>query len=82
MEPPTRFAYRWHPHAIDPDTNYSGEPLTLVEFVLSRHGDATSLTVTESGFEALPAARRFIARDANEGGWAIQVARIKAHAER
>src|SRR5918992_1558495 len=34
MEPEHTFAYRWHPYAIDKNTDYSAEPMTLVEFRL------------------------------------------------
>ena len=42
----------------------------------------TRLTVTESGFENVPAHRRAEAFRMNEGGWAEQVRNIKAHVER
>ena len=29
-----RFAYRWHPYAMDPAIDYAAEPMTLVEFTL------------------------------------------------
>ena len=32
MEPPRLFSFRWHPYAIDPKHDYSGEPTTLVVF--------------------------------------------------
>ncbi len=35
VEPPRRFAYRWHPFAVDPGVDYDQEPTTLVEFTLS-----------------------------------------------
>ena len=34
IEPERYFAYRWHPYAADPNTDYSAEPMTLVEFRL------------------------------------------------
>jgi hypothetical protein len=34
VEPETLFSYRWHPYAVDPAVDYSGEPTTLVEFTL------------------------------------------------
>src|SRR5207244_4347998 len=58
MEPERLFAYRWHPYAIDPKVDYSAEPTTLVEFRLERVKEGTRLTVVESGFDKLPAARR------------------------
>src|SRR4029453_19399463 len=32
MDAERLFAFRWHPYAIDPKTDYSNEPTTLVEF--------------------------------------------------
>jgi uncharacterized protein YndB with AHSA1/START domain len=81
IEEPRLFAYRWHPFAIDPDTDYSDEPTTLVEFRLEPTGSGTRLTVTESGFEALPEARRAAALRSNEGGWTAQMRNIAAHVE-
>ncbi len=81
MDQPHRFAFTWHPYAIDPEVDYSAEPPTLVEFMLERAGEGTRLTVTESGFDALPAERRDIALRMNEGGWTQQVQNIKAHVE-
>ena len=58
IEPEHYFAYRWHPCAVDPKVDYSGEPTTLVEFRLQPAGKETVLTVVESGFDRIPAARR------------------------
>jgi len=82
MEKPGYFAYRWHPYAIDPDVDYSVEEPTLVEFHLEETGAGTRLTVTESGFDRLPAARMPEAMRKNEGGWAFQLKNIQAHVER
>jgi uncharacterized protein YndB with AHSA1/START domain len=82
MEPSSLFAFTWHPYAVDPDRDYSGEPPTRVEFRLAPAGDGTRLTVTESGFDAIPAERRDEALRMNEGGWEEQVKNVKAHAER
>lgn len=81
MEAPAYFAYRWHPYAVDPDVDYSGEPTTLVEFRLEAAGGGTRLTVTESGFEALPDHRRPDALRMNTGGWEAQLKNVKAHVE-
>lgn len=72
VEPPHRLAFRWHPYAVG-DADYSHEPMTLVTFELQADGDATRLTVTESGFDAIPLARRAEAFGANEGGWTHQL---------
>src|ERR1700752_1666845 len=43
MEPERLFAYRCHPHAVDPTVDYSPEPMTLVEFTLDDTSDGTVL---------------------------------------
>lgn len=81
MEPTRVLAFTWHPYAIDPAVDYSAETPTLVQFELEPIAGGTRLTVTESGFDALPNHRRQDAFFRNEGGWAIQVQNIKAHVE-
>ena len=76
VEPERVFAYRWHPYAIEPGVDYSTEPTTVVEFRLDDAAEGTRLTVVESGFDKLPAARRDIAFRMNEGGWAAQIQNI------
>ena len=76
IEPETRFTYRWHPYAVDPKVDYSKEERTLVEFRLEETKGRTLLKVVESGFDAIPAARRATAFKMNDGGWAIQVQNI------
>jgi uncharacterized protein YndB with AHSA1/START domain len=81
IEPRRRFAYRWHPFAIDPDVNYDSEPTTLVEFTLSETDDGVLLTITESGFDAIPPARRSASFEANSEGWAIQTDLVRRYIE-
>jgi len=79
MVPERLFSFTWHPYAIEPGVDYSGEVPTLVEFRLEPHGDGTLLTVTESGFDRIPAHRRDEAFRMNDGGWAEQMQNIKRH---
>src|SRR6202011_5999200 len=79
VEPPQRFAYRWHPFAVDADVDYDAEPTTLVEFTLSPTPDEVLLTIVESGFDAIPAARRSAAFEGNSGGWAKQVELVRKY---
>ncbi len=81
MEKPHLFAFTWHPYAIDPNTDYSHEPPTLVEFRLKEIAGGTHLTITESGFDAIPEGRRPEALRMNEGGWTAQIENIRAHVE-
>ena len=76
MEPQRLFSFRWHPGAVDPRIDYSKEPTTLVEFTLADVADGVQLTVTESGFDQIPLARRAAAFSGNEQGWGIVVALI------
>jgi uncharacterized protein YndB with AHSA1/START domain len=79
IEPQRRFAYRWHPFKGDPDVDYDHEPTTLVEFTLSEVPDGVLLTITESGFDAIPEARRFTSFEANAEGWAIQTELVRKY---
>src|SRR5262245_55472990 len=79
LQPESYFAYRWHPYAIDPNVDYSKEPMTLVEFRLKEVAGGTQLDVSESGFERLPLARRAEAFRMNDGGWAQQLVNIERH---
>jgi len=79
MEPERLFSFRWHPYAIDPSVDYSAEPTTLVVFTLEEVTAGVMLTVTESGFDRIPLARRAKAFSANEGGWAIMVKVIEKY---
>jgi uncharacterized protein YndB with AHSA1/START domain len=72
IEAPRRISFRWHPFAVDEAVDYSKEPMTLIVFELEPMPGGTRLTITESGFEGIPLARRLAAFQANEGGWEAQ----------
>lgn len=71
MEPERLFSFRWHPFAIERGVDYSVEPTTLVVFILKEVANGVMLTVTESGFDGIPLARRAKAFTANEEGWGL-----------
>lgn len=79
IEPERRLSFRWHPYAIEPDVDYSKEPTTLIEFTLEEVPSGVMLTVTESGFEQIPLARRAIAFTANERGWGVVVTLVEKY---
>ena len=79
MQPEQIFSFTWHPYAIDPRIDYSKEGSTLVEFRLEKTATGTLLTLTESGFDKIPANRRFEAFRKNEGGWTQQLKNIEAY---
>jgi uncharacterized protein YndB with AHSA1/START domain len=83
IEPERLFSFSWgHPKSFDkasytPDA--AGLTRTVVEFRLDPAPTGTLLTVTESGFENLPADLRDVAFQRNEGGWAQQMKNIEAY---
>lgn len=79
IDPERLFSYRWHPYAIEPNVDYGKEPTTLVEFRLEEVTGGTRLTVTESGFDRIPAARRAEAFRMNDEGWAGQIKNIERY---
>lgn len=79
IEPERYFSYRWHPYAVDATVDYSAEPATLVEFTLEEANGGTVLTIVESGFDRIPAARRAEAFRMNDAGWTGQLKNIERH---
>ncbi|MFA6147046.1 MAG: SRPBCC family protein [bacterium] len=76
MDPGRLFSFRWHPYAVAPDLDYSGEPTTLVVFELEDDPNGTLLTVVESGFDGIPESRRAKAYEMHKQGWAGQMKSI------
>ena len=52
---------------------------TLVEFKLEEILTGTLLTLTESGFDKIPSARRLEAFRKNDEGWSQQMKNIESH---
>ena len=79
LQPEALFAFTWHPYAVDPKVDYSQETPTLVEFRLQKSATGTLLTVTESGFDKLPAHRRDTVLRMNISGWEEQLRNIERY---
>jgi uncharacterized protein YndB with AHSA1/START domain len=79
IEPRRRISFRWHPYAVDPGMDYTEEPTTLIVFDLEEEADGVLLTISESGFDQIPIARRAKAFAANDGGWAAQTMLIQKY---
>lgn len=77
--PERLLSMRWHPYAIDPAVDYSHEPTTLIVFELKEVEGGTLLTLVESGFDRIPAARRQEAFRMNSSGWDEQMINIEKH---
>jgi uncharacterized protein YndB with AHSA1/START domain len=77
MEPERLFSWRWQPGGdaeVDP-----AEPTTLVVFELEEVPEGTRLTVTESGFDRIPVARRARAYRENDEGWSGQMGALEKY---
>ena len=77
--PQRLLSWRWHPAAIDTAVDYSPEPTTLVVFELQDAEGGVELSVVESGFDKIPAARRAAAFRLNTSGWDEQLVNIEKH---
>lgn len=81
MEVERLFAFTWplvqHLDKESYTGDYSNAPRTLVEFRLEKTAAGTLLTLTESGFDKVPADWREQAFRGNEGGWTEQMKNIE-----
>ena len=82
MDPPRRFAWEWHPGAIDPDVDYSREPRTRVTFTLEPTAGGTRLTLSETGFTDVSLARRAKVFSDNSQGWTEVLTWFRSHVEK
>ncbi len=82
MDPERLFSFTWHPYAVEPNTDYSNETPTLIEFRLEPAGSGTLLRLTESGFDKIPDERRAEAWRMNDGGWTEQMKNIQSYVAR
>jgi uncharacterized protein YndB with AHSA1/START domain len=80
MEPERLFSWRWQPGG-DPDID-PAEPMTMVVFELEDVPEGTRLTVTESGFDQIPIARRSRAYRENDEGWTAQLENLSRYLAR
>ncbi len=69
VEPMNRFGYRWQ--LVPP---HPGQ--TLVVFTLDTVPEGTRITITETGFEALPEDARQTKVTDNTGGWEYMLGRL------
>ena len=81
MTPPRRFAWQWHPGAVDPAVDYAREAWTTVTFTLEPSAAGTRLSVAETGFNDISLARRAKVFQDNTQGWAEVIVWIQKYAE-
>ncbi|MGE0596708.1 MAG: SRPBCC family protein [Hyphomonadaceae bacterium] len=80
MAPPERFVFRWPDCPPGEDAGPDTVWLT-VAFTLQPRDGGTLVTVTETGFAALPEERRVSMLRDNCEGWEIQTVNLKRHVE-
>jgi uncharacterized protein YndB with AHSA1/START domain len=80
LESPRRLVFRWPDCAPGEDAGPDTVWLT-VEFSLQPQNAGTLVTVTETGFAALPEDRRAAMLRDNAAGWEIQTVNLKRHVE-
>lgn len=82
LDPPHLFAFDWpSEEGASPEVIGSPGATTRVTFLLEAQGTGTRLTLTESGFDHLPADLAAVKFRDNDGGWSIQAERIRAHVD-
>jgi len=81
MEHERLLSFRWHDFDEKSGVDIAEQPTTLVEFRLEPTAEGTRLTITESGFEAIPNPRRLEVLRGNTEGWNIQAKNIADHVE-
>jgi hypothetical protein len=64
---------------VEAGSDNKKEPTTLIVFELQQVPGGTLLTISESGFDQIPLARRAKAFTANEGGWTMQTKLIEKY---
>jgi uncharacterized protein YndB with AHSA1/START domain len=73
LDPPREFRVRW--------AAYEEVPALTTAFTLTPENGGTRATITESGYEAVPAAERQQWLDATGAGYAMSVENLKAQVE-
>ncbi|HEX7038244.1 MAG TPA: SRPBCC family protein [Pseudomonadales bacterium] len=79
IEPMRHLSFRWNPYVVEPGRDPMQEPMTLVTFELEEAPGGILLTITESGFDAVPLDKRAQVFADNEEGWAIQCRLIERY---
>ena len=78
VRPKVLLAFEW-PAYVEDEGVLEDEPWTLVEIRLAPEGEVTRVTITESGFDRLPARVRDRVRRENDGGWQAQARNLAEH---
>ena len=73
------FSFRWYDSDDPAQAHENQEPSLLVEFEITSTPSWTRLTITESGFAALPNKRRVELMRQNAEGWDIQAKNVAAY---
>lgn len=82
MEHESLFSLRWNHDNIEAGLPPEQQPTTRVDFKLEKTETGTRLTITESGFAALPESKRGAIMRGNTEGWNIQSQNISDYVTR
>ena len=77
--PERKLSFRWLAHGASEDADPETHPKTQVTFLLDEREDGVQLTLTETGFDAIPGDFRAKAFSANEEGWTHQMRNIESY---
>ncbi len=77
--PPHRLSFRWVAHSAHDDADPETQPKTRVTFELEERSDGVQLTITESGFDAIPSEFRSKTFTSNGEGWTLQLRSIEQY---
>ncbi|MFM9872598.1 MAG: SRPBCC domain-containing protein [Fimbriimonadaceae bacterium] len=75
-EPPTTFAYQWHPGDTFKLEDHPESELTTVTFTIEPHPQGTKVTMIESGFANISESRHANAIKENTNGWTEELAKL------
>jgi uncharacterized protein YndB with AHSA1/START domain len=78
VEPEQLLVFSWVPYEVPPGEDHAKHPTTRIEMRLEEIPIGTRLTISESGFAALPADKQY-KRDQNATGWDVQGRAIASH---
>ena len=79
IDPPQRFAFRWHAKPAPYTDPLTPENSTLVTFTLETVEKGTQVTVVETGFAGLPKTVRERVLTENTSGWRAEIEDLIAY---
>lgn len=79
FDPPTKLVFRWRSYEGDAEISLEEMATTRVIFTLEEVAQGTRLSLTETGFAALPENLRDMVLDENRRGWDKKLQDLEAY---